>query len=164
MRVPSARLVSRLFPIAIAVLACGAAACDPCPLRLIAVREFTGTLQPGAFAYHDVTLPDEDGLHIDASNARMGTAGRVDVWLAPATCARLFDDPYPLPSGAIPAARCGVIAGPVVAGSVSARAKAEPGAYRLFTQAWTTNSGAMEYGASVGWWGQTCRGGPTVVR
>lgn len=133
-------------------------ACETCPFQIIDLRRIDGSLEPGAFAVHDITVPAEESLEIDmASSTLTDAARRVDVWVVRPECEELFDPPYPGADGRTPPAQCAVIIGPVAPNSVSARLKTGPGQYRVIVQAWATNAAATVYSAELGIWGRTCR-------
>jgi hypothetical protein len=135
-----------------------ATGCEACPFQIVSVQTVRGTLAPGGFAVHDVTIAAEESLEIDLANSSTTAAGRrVDAWLVGPDCAQLFNEPYPGPSGALPPALCPVLLGPVAPDSVSARQKSTPGVHRVFLQAWASNSSEAEYDVESGTWGRTCR-------
>jgi hypothetical protein len=145
--------------IAALMAAClASAACEACPFQVIRLAGVQGTLEPGAFAVHDMAVPAEESLEIDlASSSPVDPARRVDVWVVRPDCEELFDAPYPGPGGVTPQAQCAVLIGPVPPNSVSARLKTSPGQYRIIVQAWATNTSPVVYSAQLGIWGQTCR-------
>src|ERR1700752_4700696 len=110
--------------------------CDTCPFRALDRIQARGTIGCcGAFARHDVVIPDGADRQIDlASTALVGASG-VDLWLTSVDCVRLFDGQYP---GASPL--CRTIVGPVTLGSVSTRVPAAAGTYRVLVQAYSTNT------------------------
>lgn len=141
--------------VAIALAACGGTG-STCPFGLVSRPTFQGSVTETPRT-HDVTIPSETGLEIDMSNAApAGQAGRADAWLASADCTKLFDATYPTATGAPPTPLCRTFLGPVAAGSVSARVKADPGRYRVFIQPYTSNTSAADYAVDVGIWGRSC--------
>ncbi len=151
--------VLRAASIAALMAACLAtAACEACPFQITSFITVQGSVQPGGFAVHDITVPFEESLEIDmSSSAPVDLAMRADVWVVRPECEELFNEPYPGPGGVTPQAQCTVLIGPVPPNSVSARLKTAPGQYRVILQAWATNTTAAVYSAQLGVWGKTCR-------
>jgi hypothetical protein len=132
-------------------------ACNTCPFGLAMRVGSTNDVRTvgccGASVHVDVTVQDIDGLEIDLANTQFpGQTGRVDVWLTATTCDALFDETYPSGSP-----RSETLIGPVPPGSVSGRRKAQQGPYRVFVQAYSSNTSAQRYDFDVGVWGRTCR-------
>ena len=50
--------------------------------------------------------------------------------------------------------------GPRVAGRVSPRTALPPGRYRVFAQAYSTNTAANDYRVDIGVWATACDGSP----
>jgi hypothetical protein len=139
-------------------------ACNTCPFGLVRRPGSTNPLRTvaccGAFAHVDVTVQDVDDLEIDLANTLFpGQTGRVDVWLTDTTCPALFDDTDP--SGT---PRCETLIGPVAPNTVSSRQKVRPGQYRVFVQAYSSNTSAQRYDFDVGVWGRTCRMSPAAPK
>jgi len=139
-------------------------ACHSCPFRLLWTRTVgfnsrdvaTMVACCGASVQQDVTIPSAEGGQVDLDNTQFpGEAGRVDAWLAPADCDRLFDGTYP---GASPL--CRTYIGPVRPGEVSARQPLPSGRYRVVVQAYSSNANAAKYTAQVGLWGYNCKFNP----
>jgi hypothetical protein len=74
-----------------------------------------------------------------------GESGRLDAWLVDAGCDCLFDGTYP---GASPL--CRTFIGPVQPGQISEQVSIPSGPYRVFTQAYTSNTAAAQYTAEIG--------------
>jgi hypothetical protein len=127
--------------------------CDRCSFRNLDRQTARGTLECcGAFAVHEVVVKPGTNRQVDLANSRSPVpAGLVDLWLAPASCERLFDGPYP---GSVP--QCPVLIGPVVPGAVSERRDLDPGTYRVFAQSYSTNVDRPEYAGDLGIWGNDC--------
>ena len=121
--------------------------CDRCSFRNLDRQTARGTLECcGAFAIHEVVVKPGTNRQVDLHNSQSPVpAGLVDLWLAPASCERLFDGPYP---GSAP--RCPVLIGPVIPGTVSERRDVDPGTYRVFAQSYSTNVDRPEYAGDVG--------------
>lgn len=142
----------------IGALATLVAGCNTCPTRFImrlpTNPTFRATLD-GGFAFRDVDVPQQDGLEIDMDSVAFpGQTGRVDGWLTTSDCSQLFDEPYTGVSGALP--KCRVLLGPVAADAVSSRIKVEPGRYRLFAQAYASNTAPVQFFLELGVWGKSC--------
>ena len=139
-----------------AVLAgCGGSG-STCPFGIISRPTAQGTVTD-TFRTHDITIPSETDLEVDLSHsAPNGQVPKADAWLTSADCTKLFDPPYPTASGAPPPPACRTFLGPVAAGTVSSRVKIDPGRYRVFIQAYTSNTSAPDYVVDVGIWGRSC--------
>jgi hypothetical protein len=157
--VPNSASVLRAASVAALLVAyLAGAACEACPFQIISFISVQGSVEPGDFAVHDLTVPFEESLEIDmASSSPVDAAMRTDVWVVRPDCEELFNGPYPGPGGITPQAQCTVLIGPVQPNSVSARLKTAPGQYRVIVQAWATNTAPAVYNAQLGVWGQTCR-------
>lgn len=143
-----------VFFLAMGLSSLGSGGCDDrCSFRNLNLQVANGTLECcGAFAVHEVVVRPGTNRQVDIANHRKpAQATLVDLWLAPATCQRLFDGPYP---GARPL--CPVLIGPVVPGAVSDRRDLEPGTYRVFAQSYSTNQEPAEYVGDFGVWGTDC--------
>jgi hypothetical protein len=139
----------------------GLAACDtPCEFRIVARMSSTGSSVSccGAFVVEDVVVPEQRDLAIDlAQIAVPNQQGGQDLFVTGPDCVRLFEGPYPPPgTGARPVPRCPVILGPVAPGRVSPRADLTAGRYRVFVQAYDTNTASNAYRFDVGVWGASC--------
>lgn len=147
---PVVRLLAAGGLLALSLASCG----DPCPFGLLARRQFPGVVPCcGASIRQDFQSPDD--VEIDVASVALG-GGRVDVWVTRSDCDQLFDGPYPPPSGTAP--RCPVILGPIPNGSTSARTRVSSGSYRLHFHGYSSNTGASQAGAEVGFWGSNCTG------
>jgi hypothetical protein len=155
-------VTKRSTVLAAAVLA---GACDtPCAFRIVTRLELSGQRVPccGAADYQDVTLPDEPDLAIDLSQVALpDRVGGQDLWLTTTDCPRLFEGTYLEPgTGPRPAPKCEVLLGPVSPGRVSPRTVLPPGRYRVFVQAYSTNTTANDYRVDIGVWSSVCDGSP----
>lgn len=93
----------------------------------------------GGFAFKDVAmLPSTEGM-IAVTNVLQSDQA-VDVFVVPTSCSRLFDGTYP---GAPPL--CQIYVGPVTAKNVSPRVSLGAGTYRLWLQAYSTNTATTGY-------------------
>ncbi len=107
----------------------------------------------GASVQQDVTIPSAESTQVDLDSTQFpGEAGHVDAWLVEPGCDRLFDGTYPDASP-----RCRTFIGPVQPGQVSARVSIPSGRYRVFIQAYTSNTAAAKYTVEVGLWGYNCK-------
>lgn len=133
-------------------------ACNSCPFQLaqrIGPAANDPSLRPGGSSQEDLSVPDVDDLEIDvASTAFPETSGRVDIWLTETSCDTLFEGDYPSSTP-----RCPTLIGPVAPGAVSARRKVRPGRYRVFAQAYTSNTTSTRFDYDVGVWGRPCHAG-----
>ena len=116
----------------------------------------------GAADVQDVVLPDQPDLAIDISQVALpGSAGGQDLWLTKADCQQLFDGLYAEPgTGPRPTPKCEVLAGPVSPGRVSPRTALSPGRYRVFAQAYSSNTTTNDYRVEIDVWGSSCDGSP----
>jgi hypothetical protein len=106
-----------------------------------------------------LALQSSDIDSVDLANTQV-TAGHVDAFLTETTCDQLFTTPY---NGAGTATSpCRVFIGPVAAGSVSAKQSVPQGTYRLFVQAWASNTDAVRFDATVGVYSSDCHLNGTV--
>lgn len=142
-----------------------AVACDtPCAFRILTRLEPGGRSVAccGAADSQDVAIPDEPDLAIDLAQVAVpDRAGGQDLWLTRTDCDRLFDQPYAEPgTGPRPTPRCEVLLGPVAPGRVSPRVALTPGRYRIFAQAYATNTTVNDYRLAIGVWGSDCGGSP----
>jgi len=146
--------VASLGGVLVVLASLASSACDRCSFRILERRNVSGTLPCcGGSARHDLTVASGTNRQVDVSNTQFpGTAGTVDLWLVPADCEQLFDGPYP---GGTP--RCRVLLGPIAPGAVSSRIKVDAGIYRIFVQAWSSNSESVSYIGDLGVWGNDCR-------
>lgn len=97
----------------------------------------------GGFAVKDLALlPSTEG-ELALTNV-LQTPEPVDAFLVPTSCSKLFDGNYP---GAQPL--CQIYIGPVTAKNVSARVKLNAGTYRLWMQAYSTNTATSFYQVSI---------------
>jgi hypothetical protein len=130
--------------------------CNTCPFQLATRvgQEAVQTIECcGASVRSDVTVPDVDDLEVDIANTEFrGETGRVDIWLTAASCEQLFDGDYPSSTP-----RCETLIGPVPPGVVSERIKVRAGRYRVFAQAYSTNTAEARFDFDVGVWGRPCR-------
>lgn len=83
-------------------------------------------------------LPSTEGM-IAVTNVLQSDQA-VDVFVVPTSCSRLFDGTYP---GAPPL--CQIYVGPVTAKNVSPRVSLGAGTYRLWLQAYSTNTATTGY-------------------
>ena len=155
--------IGRSAVIAAVVLA---GACDtPCAFRIVTRIELGGRSVAccGAADVRDVVLPDEPDLAVDIAQVALpNRIGGQDLWLTRTDCQQLFDGAYAEPgTGPRPAPKCQVLLGPVSPGRVSPRTELPPGRYRVFVQAYSTNTTANDYRGDIGDWGTSC-GGPPV--
>jgi len=127
--------------------------CDRCSFRNLDRQVTKGMLECcGAFKIHEVVVKSGTNRQVDLANSQSPVpSGLADLWLTPASCERLFDGSYP---GSVP--RCSVLIGPVVPGAVSERRSLDPGTYRVFVQAYSTNADPVEYVGDFGVWGNDC--------
>jgi hypothetical protein len=109
----------------------------------------------GDAVFLDVNLPFED-VEVDLSN-RGAATGQVDAFLTSATCAKLFDGPY---NGMASSPLCTIILGPIAPRQVGPRQKVQPGQYRVFAQAWSSNVAATPFDMEIGLWTDRCRWTP----
>lgn len=140
-------------------------ACDsPCAFRIMTRLELAARRVAccGATDVQDVVLPDQPDLAIDvAQEALSRRIGGQDVWLTDTDCQQLFDEPYSEPgTGPRPSPKCPVLVGPVFPGRVSPRTALPPGRYRVFVQAYSTNTTVNDYRVAIGIWGRSCDGSP----
>lgn len=97
----------------------------------------------GGFYYKDLPLlPVTDGA-VNVRNV-LQPAEPVDAFLVPTSCTLLFGGTYP---GSPPL--CQVFLGPVGAKSESGQVKLNQGTYRLWMQAYSTNTASYSYWASI---------------
>lgn len=142
-----------------------AGACDtPCAFRIVTRLEL-GVQRVaccGAAEVQDVVLPDQPDLAIDIAQAALpNRVGGQDLWLTSTDCQQLFEGPYAEPgTGPRPTPKCQVLLGPVSPGRVSPRTALPPGRYRVFVQAYSTNTSANDYRVDIGVWGTSCNGSP----
>lgn len=96
----------------------------------------------GGFLTKDLTLlPSTEG-QVSLTNIDTG-AEPVDAFLVPTSCSKLFDGAYP---GAQPL--CQVYSGPVALKAKGARVGLGAGTYRLWLQAYSTNTSVSDYSVS----------------
>jgi hypothetical protein len=149
-------LLAASLAAAVAVILAGCGSASTCPFGIITRQSFQGSVAAGAFTTHDFAIASEPGLEVDLSLAApTGQAARADAWLASADCVKLFDGPYPSASGP-PSPLCRTFIGPVAANTVSGRQAVDPGRYRVFVQAYTSNDATASYAGDVGIWGRSC--------
>jgi len=97
----------------------------------------------GGFAVKDLPLlPSTEG-EVDIKNVGQ-TPEPVDVFLVPTSCTKLFDGDY---RGGHPL--CQVYIGPLTANSASGRVSLNAGTYRLWMQAYSTNTATSGYEVSI---------------
>ena len=110
----------------------------------------------------DVVLPDQPDLAIDISQVALpSSAGGQNLWLTKTECEQLFDGPSGEPgTGPRPTPKCEVLAGPVSPGRVSPRTALPPGRYRVFAQAYSSNTTTNDYRFEIDVWGSSCDGSP----
>jgi hypothetical protein len=150
-------LLAASLAAAAAGLLSGCGSASTCPFGIITRQNFQGSVAAGAFTTHDLAIASEPGLEVDLSLAApTGQTARADAWLASADCVKLFDGPYPSASGALPSPLCRTFIGPVAPNTVSGRQALDPGRYRVFVQAYTSNDAAASYAGDVGIWGRSC--------
>lgn len=130
--------------------------CDRCEARFrnLYTVSARGTIACcGGSASQNVMIPDGIDRQVDLANADFlkPSAVSVELWLTRADCDRLFDAPYP---GSAP--RCPTLIGPVGLDKVSERIKIQPGLYRVFVQAYSSNTTGFEYDGDIGVWGADC--------
>jgi hypothetical protein len=143
------------------------AACDlPCEFRIVmrtsSMASSVGCC--GATAVEDIVVGEHRDLAVDLAQAAIpNQQGGQDVYLTGPDCQRLFDGPYPAPgTGQRPSPQCAVILGPVARGRVSPRAEVAPGRYRVFVQAYDSNTSANDYRFDVSVWGASCGASPAA--
>ena len=123
----------------------------PCGLGLHDRMPFKETIPCcGGFRFQDVDLSAKD-IQVDIANNGIVGQWTVDAFLTSASCAKLFDGPYP---GSTPL--CEVFLGPVRAGSVSSRVSVPRGTYRVFVQGQTDAPTALAFAVDVGIWDHRC--------
>ena len=137
------------------------AACDlPCEFRILMRVNSTGSSVGccGATAVEDIVVSEHRDLAVDLAQVAIpDQQGGQDVYLTGPDCPRLFDGPYPAPgTGSRPSPRCAIVLGPVARGRVSPRANVAPGRYRVFVQAYDSNSSVNDYRFEVSVWGASC--------
>ena len=134
----------------LAIASCGSV----CGLGLRQRTNVRGTvLCCGASTFSDVALSAESDTEFDlASTEKPTTPGTIDAFLVPTSCTKLFDGPYP---GATPL--CQVFLGPAATGKVSSRKKLASGPYRIWLQAYTSNTGPVGYLIDIDTWNHDCR-------
>lgn len=142
-----------------------ASACDtPCAFRIVTRLEVGARSVAccGAADAQDVVLPDEPDLAIDIAQVALpNRVGGQDLWLTTTDCQQLFDGPYAEPgTGPRPTPQCPVLLGPVSPGRVSPRTALPPGRYRVFIQAYSTNTTLNDYRFDIGVWGTACNRSP----
>ena len=147
----------------VAVLVGGA--CDtPCAFRIVTRFELAARSVAccGAADVQDVVLPDEPDLAVDIAQVALpDRVGGQDLWLTTTDCQQLFDAPYAESgTGPRPSPKCPVLLGPVSPGRVSPRTELPPGRYRVFVQAYSTNTAANDYRVAISVWGTSCDGSP----
>lgn len=156
----SSRVRTAGVSVVAAALLAGVSACDHrCGLgehaRLSVTSAQTGPVAGnGGAAYQDLPLR---GATSDAEFSLSNTsvrseAGGVDAYLVPTSCSKLFDGPYP---GGTPL--CPIYLGPAKPGGVSARAKLDPGQYRLYLQGFSNVSAPVSFFVDVYIWDYSCR-------
>jgi hypothetical protein len=97
----------------------------------------------GGFAFKDIAmLPSTDGL-IAVTNV-LQPDQQVDVFVVPTSCSKLFAGNYPGSP-----ALCQVLVGPVTAKQVSPRVSLSAGTYRLWLQAYSTNTATTGYQVQI---------------
>jgi hypothetical protein len=104
----------------------------------------------GGFVTSDVSLPNAGDGEFDISNVGQ-VPEPVDAFLVPTSCSKLFDGDYP---GAAPL--CQVYLGPVVPKSVSGRVKLNAGTYRVWMQAYSTNTNPSDFLIDIGIYDYRC--------
>jgi hypothetical protein len=87
-----------------------------------------------------------------ASTASPPLPGLVDAFLVDTSCAKLFDGAYPGPPPL-----CRVLLGPAAPGAVTSLVSLPAGTYRLWIQAYTTNTTAAPYLIDIEIWDNSCR-------
>jgi hypothetical protein len=142
-----------------------AAACDtPCAYRIVTRLDLEARRVPccGASDFQDITVPDEPDVAIDLSQLALpDRVGGQDLWLTKTDCEQLFDGPYAEPgTGPRATPQCEVLAGPVSPGRVSPRTALPPGRYRVFAQAYSTNTAPNDYRVDLQIWATACEGSP----
>ena len=155
MRGPRIPLYGRSFAgflmLVVSLFACG----HRCGLALhdtVTVSDSSAGRVPccGGFIVKDVALPNAGDGEFDISNVGQ-VPEPVDAFLVPTSCSKLFDGDYP---GASPL--CQVFLGPVVPKSVSGRVKLKAGTYRLWMQAYSTNTATSEFLVDIGIYDYRC--------
>ena len=109
----------------------------------------------GASLYQDFNLTADD-VQIDLINSS-GSNGRVDAFLVDGNCTKLFSTPY---AGVATSALCTIYIGPVSAGVTSQRKPISRGMYRVFEQAYATNTESVQFLMEAGLWSDACRWSP----
>ena len=143
-----------------------AVACDsPCEFRIVE-RLSSGSSVGccGAFAIEDIAVREQRDLAIDLAQVAIpNQQGGQDLFLTAPDCTRLFDGPYPAPgTGPPPMPRCSIILGPVSPGRVSPRTRVSAGRYRLFVQAYASNTSTTAYRFDLSVWGASCGASPAA--
>ncbi len=155
--------VPRLGFLAVLLSSAIGVGCNPCRFGYLRGVPITGATAGavgccGAFVRLEATVDDKSDYKIQLSNIQIpGLTNRVDAWLTDDRCNRLFESPYPASEDgrrAVP--RCRVISGPVSPGSVDPPIRVSPGTYRIFLQAWSTNTDQAPYQISLGLWARVC--------
>jgi hypothetical protein len=114
----------------------------------------------GASHWADVSVGQDDA-EVDLAFAKAaGPAPPVHAWLTTPDCTSLFQGEYPPASGS-PSPGCTVYLGPVSPGEVSPRRKLPRGTYRVWVQAFSSNTEPLRCLLDVGVWGERC-GGPRL--
>jgi hypothetical protein len=142
------RIVSLVRSVALVVLTIPLLACGhPCGLGLhdseIVTPAGTGNdYVPccGGYVWKDLALLPATEGEVNVTNPLQPPDNPADAFLVPTSCTRLFDGDYP---GARPL--CQIYVGPVTAKSASGRVKLSQGTYRLWMQAYTTNTRSYSY-------------------
>ena len=109
------------------------------------------SVDPGASAYQNVSIPAYKGLQIDFINESTPSAP-VDAFLTTPTCEKLFAGPY---AGDTPPPLCTIYYGPVAQGVTGPRKKMSSGDYRIFVQAYASNTTPGVFSVDLGLWSET---------
>ena len=107
--------------------------------------------------HQDLNLTTDD-VQMDVINSS-GMNGRVDAFVTDGNCDRLFSASY---NGTVTSPLCTIYIGPVSTGMASQRKAMRPGKYRVFEQAYTTNSEAVQFLMEVGLWSEACHWNPVA--
>jgi hypothetical protein len=138
-----------------------------CGLALVEQIELTSTttssgvdvIGPGDSRSLKLALQSSDIDSVDVAASQV-TAGHLDGFLTDVNCDQLFAAPYNGAGTATPL--CKVFIGPVAAGAVSARQSVPQATYRLFVQAWASNTDPVRFDATVGVYSSDCHLNGTV--